>query len=96
MHAQAIPFSSELECVGHPVHVPGPLTFLYLPATHCEHAPPSSPEKPGKHEHVALPLAEFEFSVHGKQCVVLFSAKLFENVLDWHFRQVELSGRYLK
>ena len=63
------------------VHVPGPLMFLYLPATHCEHVPPSGPEKPGTHEQFTLPLTEPVLNGHGKQCVVLSSSKRFEYVL---------------
>jgi hypothetical protein len=38
-----------------------PVVALCLPATHAEHVPPSSPEKPATHTQSVLPLNDCEF-----------------------------------
>ena len=46
-------------------HAAEPIPFLYLPASHAEHDPPSNPVNPGSHRQLVgrlLPLTELELS----------------------------------
>ncbi len=43
----------ELQLVGQLTHWLGPVGFLYLPATHDVHRPPSAPDQPALHLHAA-------------------------------------------
>ena len=63
-------FAAEYVATGHSVHVPEPLVFLYVPARHVVHVPPSAPLKPALQTQAVftvLPLGELELPGHATQ-----------------------------
>ena len=67
MHSEA-PICETWRDVLHAVHVPGPASFLYVPASHSGQLPSSRLLAPGLQEQATFPPGEYEFavqSVHG-------------------------------
>ena len=61
------------DATGQVIHAALPDTLLYLPATHCVHAPPLGPENPALQVQVVLADTEYELlrqDVHGALPVV--------------------------